>query len=89
MMSLASRAWLGETRETLPSCTTLSNCVAATIEDRNKAELKFDVSPLMQIEGNYEKVIGMLQKRYGGNCARLVQDRYGGESRNSYHGVTA
>jgi hypothetical protein len=57
----------------------LSNCVAATIEDRNKAELKFDVSPSMQIEGNYEKVIGMLQKRYGGNCARLVQDRYGGE----------
>ena len=34
---------------------------------------------LRQIEGNYEKVIGMLQQRYGGNCVRLVRERYGGE----------
>lgn len=30
-----------------------------------------------QIEGNYEKVIGMLQERYGDNCIRLVRERYG------------
>lgn len=34
---------------------------------------------LRQIEGNYEKVIGMLQQRYGGDCVRLVRERYGGE----------
>ena len=34
---------------------------------------------LRQIEGNYEKVIGMLQQRYGGNCVRFVRERYGGE----------
>ena len=32
---------------------------------------------MQQIEGSYEKVIGMLQERYGGNCIRLVQERYG------------
>ena len=31
-----------------------------------------------QIEENYEKVIGMLQDRYGDNCIRLVRERYGG-----------
>lgn len=30
-----------------------------------------------QIEGRYEKVIGMLQERYGDNCIRLVRERYG------------
>ena len=34
---------------------------------------------LRQIEGNYEKVIGMLQQRYGANCVHLVRERYGGE----------
>ena len=34
---------------------------------------------LKQIEGNYEKVIGMLQQRYGANCVHLVRERYGGE----------
>ena len=31
---------------------------------------------LQQIEGRYEKVIGMLQERYGDNCIRLVRERY-------------
>ena len=30
-----------------------------------------------QIEGRYERVIGMLQERYGDNCIRLVRERYG------------
>ena len=34
---------------------------------------------LRQIEGNYEKVIGILQQRYGGDCVRLVRERYAGE----------
>jgi len=29
-----------------------------------------------QIEGNYEKVIGMLQVRYGAKYVRLVRERY-------------
>jgi uncharacterized protein YjbJ (UPF0337 family) len=33
---------------------------------------------LQQTEGSYEKVIGMLQDRYGDNCIRLVRERYGG-----------
>lgn len=42
---------------------------------------------MQQIEGSYEKVIGMLQERYGGNCIRLVQERYGArQSTNSYDG---
>jgi uncharacterized protein YjbJ (UPF0337 family) len=32
---------------------------------------------LQQIEGGYEKVIGMLQERYGDTCIRLVRERYG------------
>ena len=34
---------------------------------------------LRQIEGSCEKVIGLLQQRYGGDCVRLVRERYGGE----------
>jgi uncharacterized protein YjbJ (UPF0337 family) len=34
---------------------------------------------LRQIEGNYEKAIGILQQRYGGDCVRLVRERYAGE----------
>ena len=29
-----------------------------------------------QIEGNYEKVLGMLQIRYGAKYVRLVRERY-------------
>ena len=32
---------------------------------------------LQKIEGSYEKIIGMLQERYGDSCIRLVQERYG------------
>jgi uncharacterized protein YjbJ (UPF0337 family) len=40
---------------------------------------KFTDDDLRQIEGNYEKIIGMLQERYGGSCVSLVQERYGEE----------
>lgn len=32
-----------------------------------------------QTEGSYDKIIGMLQERYGGHCASLVRERYGGK----------
>jgi uncharacterized protein YjbJ (UPF0337 family) len=38
---------------------------------------KFADNNLQQIEGNYDKIIGMLQERYGGNCVSLVRERYG------------
>jgi uncharacterized protein YjbJ (UPF0337 family) len=38
---------------------------------------KFIDNDLQQIEGSYDKIIGMLQERYGGNCASLVQEQYG------------
>jgi hypothetical protein len=31
----------------------------------------------VQTEGGYDKIIGMLQERYGGNCVSLVRERYG------------
>ena len=42
---------------------------------------------MRQIEGNHEKVIGMLQQRYGANCVRLVRERYGGEKHEPYNGL--
>jgi len=38
---------------------------------------KFIDNDLQQNEGSYDKIIGMLQERYGGNCASLVRERYG------------
>jgi uncharacterized protein YjbJ (UPF0337 family) len=38
---------------------------------------KFIDNDLRQIEGSYDKIIGMLQERYGGNCVSLVRERYG------------
>ena len=38
---------------------------------------KFTDDHLQQIEGSYEKVIGMLQERYGDNCVRLVRSGEG------------
>jgi uncharacterized protein YjbJ (UPF0337 family) len=38
---------------------------------------KFIDNDLQQIEGSFDKIIGMLQERYGGNCVSLVQERYG------------
>jgi uncharacterized protein YjbJ (UPF0337 family) len=38
---------------------------------------KFIDNDLQQIEGSYDKIIGMLQARYGGNCVSLVRERYG------------
>jgi uncharacterized protein YjbJ (UPF0337 family) len=38
---------------------------------------KFVDNDLQQIEGSFDKVIGMLQERYGGNCVSLVRERYG------------
>ena len=40
---------------------------------------KFTDDHLQQIEGSYEKVIGMLQERYGSHCVRLVRERYSEE----------
>ena len=38
---------------------------------------RFTHDDLRQIEGSFDKILGMLQERYGGNCASLVQERYG------------
>jgi len=38
---------------------------------------KFMENDLQENEGSYDKIIGMLQERYGGNCVSLVRDRYG------------
>lgn len=38
---------------------------------------KFTDDDLRQIEGNYDKIIGMLQERYGDSCVCLAQERYG------------
>jgi uncharacterized protein YjbJ (UPF0337 family) len=38
---------------------------------------KFTDNDLQQIEGSYDKIICMLQERYGGNCVSLVRERYG------------
>ena len=38
---------------------------------------KFTDDDLQQIEGNYDKIIGLLQERYSGNCVSLVRERYG------------
>jgi uncharacterized protein YjbJ (UPF0337 family) len=38
---------------------------------------KFNDNYLQQIEGSCDKIIGMLQERYGGNCVSLVREQYG------------
>jgi uncharacterized protein YjbJ (UPF0337 family) len=38
---------------------------------------KFIDNDLQEIEGSYDKIIGMLQERYGGNCVSLVQEQFG------------
>jgi uncharacterized protein YjbJ (UPF0337 family) len=38
---------------------------------------KFMENDLQQTEGSYDKIIGLLQERYGGNCVSLVRERYG------------
>ena len=38
---------------------------------------KFTANDLQQIEGSFDKIIGMLQERYGGNCGSLVREQYG------------
>jgi len=38
---------------------------------------KFIDNDLQQSEGSYDKIIGMLQERYGGSCVSLVQEQYG------------
>ena len=47
-----------------------------------KGELKqrwgtFVDNDLQQIEGSFDKIIGMFQERYGGNCVSLVREQYG------------
>ncbi len=47
-----------------------------------KGELKqqwgrFFDNDLQQLEGSYDKILGMLQERYGSNCVRLVREQYG------------
>ena len=36
---------------------------------------KFVDNDLQQIEGSFDKIIGMLQERFGGNCVSLVRKR--------------
>lgn len=38
---------------------------------------KFFDNDLQQFEGSFEKILGMLQERYGSNCASLVREQYG------------
>ena len=38
---------------------------------------KFVDDDLQQIEGSFDKILGMLQERYGGNCASLAREQYG------------
>ena len=38
---------------------------------------KFVDNDLQQIEGSFDKIIGMLREQYGGNCVILVRERYG------------
>ena len=38
---------------------------------------KFTDDDLQQIEGSFDKILGMLQERYGGNCVSLVREQYG------------
>ena len=38
---------------------------------------KFVDNDLQQIEGSFDKIIGMLQEQYGGNCVSLVREQYG------------
>jgi uncharacterized protein YjbJ (UPF0337 family) len=47
-----------------------------------KGELKqrwgtFFDNDLQQLEGSFDKILGMLQERYGGNCVSLVREQYG------------
>ena len=38
---------------------------------------KFFENDLQQLEGSFDKILGMLQERYGGNCVSLVREQYG------------
>jgi len=38
---------------------------------------KFINDDLQQIEGSFDKILGMLQERYGGDCVSLVREQYG------------
>ena len=38
---------------------------------------KFIDNDLQQIEGSFNKILGMLQERFGSNCVSLVRERYG------------
>jgi uncharacterized protein YjbJ (UPF0337 family) len=38
---------------------------------------KFKENDLRENEKRYDKIIGMLQERYGDNCASLARERYG------------
>ena len=38
---------------------------------------KFFDNDLQQLEGNFDKILGMLQERYGSNCVNLVREQYG------------
>ena len=37
---------------------------------------KFIDNDLQQIEGSFDKIIGVLQEQYGGNCVSLVREQY-------------
>lgn len=38
---------------------------------------KFTDDEVQQNEGRYDRIIGMLQERYGSHCVSLVRERYG------------
>ena len=39
-------------------------------------QVKGDLN-LQKIEGSFDKILGMLQERYGSNCVSLVREQYG------------
>ena len=38
---------------------------------------KFTDNDLQQFEGSFDKILGMLQERFGSNCVSLVREQYG------------
>ena len=38
---------------------------------------KFFDNDLQQLEGSFDKILGMLQERYGSHCVSLVREQYG------------
>ena len=48
----------------------------SSVGDLKQQYGRFTSDDLQQIEGSFDKILDMLQERYGGNCVRLVRERY-------------